>query len=149
MSTMYWIGVDHHKRNTYVTSLKDDGSVFCRRNLSARPEALEAFFGNHPRPFVAGIEAAYAREYVAHIVEAAGEEIRVGHLCPSANKCLRWAFVETVYHDTRSDARAKVQYDRLKASKGWKTARIAIGRHVARMVYHLLEERRPYRPRCR
>lgn len=333
MSTMYWIGVDHHKRNTYVTSLKDDGSVFCRRDLSARREALEDFFGNHPRPFVAGIEACYAWEYVADIVEGLGEEIRVGHplllkafarrhkhndkidsrlsadllyrgsfpaiahppkaarqrrdvyrqrmelvarrtsasarakafadrlgfhatmnlsrppgvrtlaglavptasgdvleshvrglaflneeiarveahikciaehtpetqwvatvpgignylallitseifdidrfasskrlvgyaglapgsfssggkvfrgrLCPNANKSLRWAFVEAVIPYTRKDARAKAKYDRLKRSKGWKTARIAIGRHIARIVYHLLKERRPYRP---
>lgn len=76
---MYWIGVDHHKRNTFVTSLNDDGTVFLRRNLSAAREVLEAFFRNHPRPFVAGIEATYAWEYVADIVEGLGEEIRVGH----------------------------------------------------------------------
>lgn len=76
---MYWIGVDHHKRTSFVTSLAEDGSVYCRRNLSASPEALTAFFRDHPRPFVVGIEATYAWEYVADIVEGLGAEIRVAH----------------------------------------------------------------------
>lgn len=329
---MYWIGVDHHKRNTYVTSLKEDGTLYLRRNLSASAETLEAFFRKHPKPFVVGIEATYAWEYVADIVEAVGEEIRVGHalllkafakrhkkndkidsalsarllyrgdfpaiahppkqarakrdlyrqrmelvarrtsaicrakaladrlgfqatmnlgtlkgmqafrdlpmasthetvaashasfltflyheikrlekaideiaetteetqwlmsiagigtylalliasevfdvnrfpdsshfvsyaglapgswfsggkafaghLCPNANKYLRWAFFETVHHYTVACPWAKAKYDRLHGAKGWKTARTAIARHVAIVAYHLLDERRPYR----
>ena len=76
---MYRIGVDHHKRTSYVTSLAEDGSVFCRHNLSAQSDVLHAFFAEHPRPYVVGIEATYAWEYVADIVEALGAEIRVAH----------------------------------------------------------------------
>lgn len=76
---MFYIGVDHHKHNTYVTSLRHDGSRYLQRNLSARAEVLAAFFRDHPRPYVVGIEATYAWEYVADIVEAERQEIRVGH----------------------------------------------------------------------
>ena len=328
---MYWIGVDHHKRNTYVTSLDEDGTVYLRQNLSAKAETLEAFFGGHPKPFTVGIEATYAWEYVADIVEALGQEIRVGHplllkafakrhkkndkidsalsatllrrgdfpaiahppkearerrdlyrqrmelvarrtsaicrakaladrlgfqatmnlgtlrgiraltalpmgpahepvlvshisfltflyheikrleraidavaqtspemgwlitipgigaylallidsevfdvsrfpnsdhfasysglapgswssggkplaghLCPNANKYLRWAFTEAVHHYIAACPWAKAKYERIKQAKGWATARMAIARHVALVAYHVLKERRPY-----
>lgn len=76
---MYWIGVDHHKHNSYVTSLADDGTVYVRRNLSAHRGVLRAFFADHPRPFTVGIEATYAWEYVADIVEDLGATIHVAH----------------------------------------------------------------------
>ena len=330
---MYWIGVDHHKHNSYVTSLDDDGHVCFRRNLSARADNLQEFFARHPKPFTVGIEATYAWEYVADIVEGLGAEIRVGHplllkafakrhkkndkidsaligrllqrgdfpaiahppksarqrrdlyrqrmemitrrtsatsrakaladrlgfqatmplntfkgigklaalpvpaayrdiirshvafltflcreikrleaiidqaaertpetqwlrsvpgigsylavliaaevfgisrfpnsrrfasyagvapgsfssggkvfgshLCPAANKYLRWAFTETVYHYIAAHGWAKAKYERVKRAKGWKTARLAIARHVAITAYHMLKERRTYRP---
>lgn len=331
---MYYIGVDHHKRNSYVTSLDGRGEIVMRKNLSAKAGNLTAFFSAHPRPYVAGIEACYAWEYVADIVEGLGETIQVGHpqllkafarrhkkndkidswlaawllyrgdfpaiahppkaararrdlyrqrmelvvrrssaasrakaqadrlgfqatmnlstykginalgnlpilrrehqeifashvlfltfltreikrldrvikrvatqnesvvlletipgvgwylglliasevfdinrfpnarkfvayagvapgsfssggkvfrgrLCPNVNRYLRWAFGETVIHYTTASPYAKRKYDRLKAAKGWKTARIAIARHVAGAAYHMLKERRPFRP---
>lgn len=76
---MYWIGVDHHKRNSYVTSLDEDGVVCFRGNLSAKAPVLTAFFANHPQPFTVGIEATYAWEYVADIVEALGASVQVAH----------------------------------------------------------------------
>jgi len=329
---MYWIGVDHHKRNTYVTSLKEDGSVHLQRNLSAQAHVLRAFFRDHPKPYVVGIEATYAWEYVADIVEGLGQEIRVGHplllkafarrhqkndkidsrlsawllyrgdfpairhpdrkarrqrdlyrqrlhlvrrrsgtaarakafadrlgftaemnlstrrgvaalaalpvgqaqatvlashqrlltflyqeieqldkaieavaqctpevqwlmsvpgigpylalliaseifdiarfrraenlvgyagvapgneasggkvfashLAPSVNRYLRWGLCEAVGHYVRACPRLQAKYERLKRAKGWKTARLAIARHIALVVYHLLKERRPYR----
>jgi transposase len=328
---MYWIGVDHHKRNTYVTSLDREGKDYFRGNLSAKAEDLRRFFAGHPRPFTVGIEATYAWEYVADIVEGMGETICVGHplllkafarrhkkndkvdsalsahllwrgdfpriahppqsarlqrdlyrqrmelvvrrtsavsrakaladrlgfqammdlatlkgletfaglpfplrshtvveshvsyltflyhaikrleqaidqtrleapeigwlrtvpgigsylalliasevfdierfgnarrlvsyaglapgawasagkvyashLCSNVNKYLRWAFVETVIHYIKVCRWAQAKYERLKRAKGWKTARLAVARHVATVVYHLLKERRGY-----
>lgn len=76
---VYWVGADHHKRNTYVTSRDPDGAILLRKNLPAKVESLTEFFRNHPKPFVVGIEATYAWEYVADIVEGMGQEVRVGH----------------------------------------------------------------------
>jgi transposase len=330
---MYAIGVDHHKANSYVTSLAEDGTVFSRHNLSASPEVLTAFFRDHPRPFVVGIEATYAWEYVADIVEGLDAKLCVahplllkafakrhrkndkidsaliatllhqghlptiahpplearrqrdlyrqrmelvsrrtgaacrakafadrlgfqatmnlsalkgiaelaalpvgpgrqsvldshvswltflhdeikrlertittvadqdpdskrlktlpgigpylalliasevfditrfpnarhfvsyagvapgsqssagkrfaGHLPAAANKYLRWAFTEIVHHYMAHSAWAKCKYDRLRQAKGWKTARMAIARHVATIVYGLLRQRRDYQP---
>jgi len=75
----YWIGADHHKRNTFLTTRDPQGEIVGRANLPATTDSLTEFFREHPRPFVVGIEATYAWEYVADIVEGLGEEIRVGH----------------------------------------------------------------------
>ena len=331
---MYWLGLDHHKRNTYVTSLDEKGQVVFRGNLSAKPQDLADFFAKHPRPFTAGMEATYAWEYVADMVEGLGQTMRVGHpvllkafarrhkkndkvdsalcahllwrgdfpaivhppqsarqqrdlyrqrmelvarrtsaanrakaladrmgfqavmnlstlkgiqawealpfskesqavveshvkyltflyqaihilekaidqvatrtpqtqwlgtvpgighylalliasevfdierfgnsrrfaayagvapgswssagkvfashLCPNANKYLRWEFTETVVHYITACPWARTKYERLKRSKGWKTARLAIARHVAIVAYRLLKEGRPYEDR--
>jgi transposase len=77
---------------------------------------------------------------------SSGGKVFAGRLCPNANKYLRWAFVETVHHYTAAAPGAKAKYDRLRRKTGWKTARLAIARHVARIAYHLLKEQRPYRP---
>jgi transposase len=75
---MYYIGADHHKRSTYMTSLDASGRVVFKGNLSADRVTLERFLREHPKPFVLGIEACYAWEYVADLAEGLGEEVRVG-----------------------------------------------------------------------
>ena len=330
---MYYVGVDHHKMTQFVTTIKEDGTVYLKRRFNPKAEALRAFFEQHPRPFVVGIEAGYAWEYVADIVEALGFEIHVGHpvllkafaqkhkkndkidswliawllwrgdlptivhpskearqrrdlyrqrmdlvqrrtalssrakawadrhgfqatmnlstrkgvellaalpaepssqfvlsshvttllflydeirrieaeirrvakrtdevmfvdsipgmgpflallvaseifdierfdtsrrlvgysglapgswssggrvyqghLCPNANRYLRWAFCEAVDHFRKQCTWANAKYNRLKKAKDWKTARIAIARHIATITFHLLRDRRPYEP---
>ena len=76
---MYFIGADHHKRSTYMTSLDASGQVVFKGNLSADRVTLERFLREHPKPFVLGIEACYAWEYVADLAEGFGQEVRVGH----------------------------------------------------------------------
>lgn len=76
---MYFIGADHHKRSTYMTSLDASGQVVFKGNLSAHRGTLERFLREHPKPFVLGIEACYAWEYVADLAEGLGQEVRVGH----------------------------------------------------------------------
>jgi transposase len=75
---MYFIGADHHKRSTYMTSLDANGTVVFKGNLSADRTTLAGFLRNHPKPFVLGIEACYAWEYVADLAEGLGEQVRVG-----------------------------------------------------------------------
>ena len=76
---MYFIGADHHKRNTFMTTLDGKGDVVFKRNLSASRATLESFLREHPKPFVLGVEATYAWEYLADMVEETGQEVRVGH----------------------------------------------------------------------
>lgn len=76
---MYYIGADHHKRNTYMTTLDASGRVVFKGNLSAERRVLERFLHEHPKPFVLGVEACYAWEYLADLVEGTGQEVRVGH----------------------------------------------------------------------
>jgi transposase len=87
--------------------------------------------------------AAYAG--VAPGAFGSGGKVFHGHLCPNANRYLRWAFGEAAPHYTKACPQAKQKYERLKRAKGWKTARMAIGRHVALIVYHVLTEGRCYR----
>ena len=50
-------------------------------------------------------------------------------------------------HYTRACPWAKVHYERLRQAKGWKTARMAIARHMARIAYSVLRDGRDYQDR--
>ena len=78
-------------------------------------------------------------------VWASAEKVFASYLCSNVNRYLRWALVETVIHYTQACPWAQAKYRRLKRAKGWKTARLAVARHVAAVVYHVLKERRAYR----
>lgn len=92
---------------------------------------------------------ATSRRFVAYAGLAPGSwssagRVYRGRLCPNANRYLRWAFGEAVTHFRKTSSWADRKYQRLKRAKGWKTARIAIARHIAVIAYHLLRERRAY-----
>jgi transposase len=75
-----------------------------------------------------------------------GGRVYAARLSPQVNRYLRWAFIEAAPHYTRQCPYAQAIYDHLKRRKGWKTARLAIARHVATIVYHVLREQRDYQP---
>ena len=76
---------------------------------------------------------------------SSGGQTARGRLSPNVNRYLRWAFSEAVRHYKAKNAWAKREYDRLCRAKGWKTARVAIARHIATVAYHVLRDQRPYR----
>lgn len=54
---MYYVGVDHHKRTSYMTIMDERGRVVKHGNLVNRPEVVEAFLGAVEGEMSAVIEA--------------------------------------------------------------------------------------------
>jgi len=69
-----------------------------------------------------------------------------GRIIKGGNKWLRWAFVEAVSPACRTDDSLKEGYERIKAKKGYNKARVAIARKLLTLAYHVLKEKRNYRP---
>ncbi len=77
---------------------------------------------------------------------SSGGQTRHGAIPVAANRWLRWAFVSAIpAHVAAAPASALSRtYATLKARLGWRAARIAAARKLARCVYHLLHTREPW-----
>jgi len=69
-----------------------------------------------------------------------------GRLIKHSNKWLRWALVEAVIPAVRSDEELKFEYERIKAKKGYNKAKVAIARRLLTIAFHVLKEKRNYKP---
>ncbi|MEO0127632.1 MAG: hypothetical protein ABIL44_07780, partial [candidate division WOR-3 bacterium] len=61
-----------------------------------------------------------------------------------ANKWLRWAFVEAAHSSIRTSFYFGAYYNHKKNTIGTQAAMIATARRLAKIVYYVLKERRPY-----
>lgn len=78
------------------------------------------------------------------ITHQSGEVTRFGGMPEGCNKYLRWALVEGAHSAARSSLDFKGRYLRLKRSKGAAVAAGAIAHKLAKIVYAVLKENRPY-----
>lgn len=69
-----------------------------------------------------------------------------GRIIKGGNKWLRWAFVEAVIPAVGCDDELKDEYERIKAKKGYNKAKVAIARKLLTIAFHVLKEKRNYRP---
>lgn len=70
-----------------------------------------------------------------------------GRLTKQGNKWLRWALIEAVSPAIRCCPQLRHSYERIKARRGAKDARVATARKLAALVWTVWTERRPYEPR--
>ncbi len=75
---------------------------------------------------------------------ASGGKIYHGRLIKCCNKWLRWAFIEAAHSAIRSSPYFKNYYSIMRAKKGSSTAIIATARKLAKAVYYVLKDERPY-----
>lgn len=78
---------------------------------------------------------------------ASGQTLRHGHLTHQGSPWLRWALIEATTHLQRrrpADRLAR-QFQRLAQRRDAKTARVAVARELAHVVFHILSKRVPYR----
>ncbi len=78
---------------------------------------------------------------------ASGDRMGHGHLTKRGNHWLRWALVEAVRPATQRSPSLRRFYDRLKARRGTKAARVATARKLAELTWYVWTERRPYQER--
>jgi len=69
-----------------------------------------------------------------------------GRIIKGGNKWLRWGFVEAVIPAVGCDDELKEDYERIKAKKGYNKAKVAIARRLLTIAFHVLKERRNFRP---
>lgn len=77
-------------------------------------------------------------------VEQSGSMLVHGPLNINRRKCLRWILLETVWHFIRSSAKWKCLYENHAKRKGFGTAKVIMARHMLKVIYHVLKERRPF-----
>ena len=69
-----------------------------------------------------------------------------GRLTAEGNHWLRWALVEAVVPASYADEGIKERLDSLRKVKSPNVAKTIMARWLLKLVYHILKEKRPYRP---
>ena len=79
---------------------------------------------------------------------SSGGHTRHGSIPAGCNRWLRWALVSAIPTHVRHapESQLSLAYDALKARLGWRVARVAAARKLARTIYHLLRTGEPWRP---
>lgn len=82
---------------------------------------------------------------------ARGGKIYHGDLIPTANKWLKYVFIEAAWTATRCSGYCQAYLHRIKAAKGANVAIVALARRLSEIAFyclkeHRLYEERPYRP---
>lgn len=77
-------------------------------------------------------------------VAQSGDTLIHGPLNINRRKHLRWILLETVWHFIRSSDRWNRLYDTHAKRKGFGTAKVIMARHMLKVIYHVLKERRPF-----
>lgn len=83
---------------------------------------------------------------LAPITRATGGHVTHGPLPKAANRWVRGAFVSAAMSHVRfaPTSRLACYYERMKARIGWRKARVATARKLARAVYGMLRSQRPW-----
>lgn len=73
-----------------------------------------------------------------------GNTLIHGRLNINRRKHLRWILLETVWHFVRSSGKWSRLFETLSKRKGFGTAKVIMARHMLKVIYHVLKERRPF-----
>ena len=78
---------------------------------------------------------------------ASGGKVRHGHLIPSCNRWLRWAYVEAAWIAQRTSPYCHNYFERIKRRKGANSANTALARRLCEITWYCLKENRVYEVR--
>ena len=87
-----WVGIDLHRRRSFVTAISQEGEVSLRRRIANDPEAFLELLGDPEGTHVA-LEATYGWEWLADLLEDAGYELHLAH--PLRTRAIAAARVKT------------------------------------------------------
>lgn len=79
------------------------------------------------------------------IVRNSADKVRHGHITKQGNRNLRWILVEAVTKAKDTDPNLKQKYQRLCKRRGKMIARVALARHLLRVIYYMLRDKTDYR----
>ena len=77
-------------------------------------------------------------------VSASAKKTFHGPINKNRRKSLQWIILENVYHFIKADPTMQKKYIKLKKRKGHNTAKVALGREMLKIIYHVLKEERSY-----
>jgi transposase len=87
-----WVGIDLHRRRSFVTAVDEQGEVSLRRRIANDREAFLELLGDPEGTHVA-LEATYGWEWLADLLEDAGFELHLAH--PLRTRAIAAARVKT------------------------------------------------------
>jgi transposase len=87
-----WVGIDLHRRRSFVTAISEEGEVSLRRRIANDREAFLELLGDPQGTHVA-VEATYGWEWLADVLQDAGYELHLAH--PLRTRAIAAARVKT------------------------------------------------------
>ncbi len=87
-----WVGIDLHRRRSFLTAITEEGEVSFRRRIVNDREAFLELLGDPQSTHVA-LEATYGWEWLADLLEDAGFELHLAH--PLRTRAIAAARVKT------------------------------------------------------
>jgi transposase len=87
-----WVGIDLHRRRSFLTGIYEEGEVTFRRRIVNDPEAFLELLGDPEGTHVA-LEATYGWEWLADLLEDAGYDLHLAH--PLRTRAIAAARVKT------------------------------------------------------
>jgi transposase len=87
-----WVGIDLHRRRSFVTAITGEGEVSLRRRIVNDREAFLELLGD-PEGTRVALEATYGWEWLADLLEDAGFELHLAH--PLRTRAIAAARVKT------------------------------------------------------
>ncbi|MFL5859799.1 MAG: IS110 family transposase [Solirubrobacteraceae bacterium] len=87
-----WVGIDLHRRRSFVTAIDEQGEVSLRRRITNEPDAFLELLGD-PDGTPVALEATYGWEWLADLLEDAGFELHLAH--PLRTRAIAAARVKT------------------------------------------------------
>lgn len=76
---MTYLGIDYHKKDSFVTALDESGKKISHGRLASQPDAFKALLKTLPGPFKAVIEASRTWQVMYEILEDLGIPTEVAH----------------------------------------------------------------------
>ena len=77
-------------------------------------------------------------------VRNSADKVRHGHITKEGNRNLRWILVESAMHAKNTNPKLKRIHARLSKRRGRMIARVAIARHLLRIIYYMLRDKTDY-----
>jgi transposase len=93
MNELYYIGVDLHKRYSYVTVIDQSGSIIHRKRLENDESEIQSYFEQWSKGSKVAIEATYNWYWLVDLLEQMGFEVSLSH--PYKTKIIGEAKIKT------------------------------------------------------
>jgi transposase len=94
-----WVGIDLHRRRSFVTAINEEGELSLQRRIVNDREAFLELLGDPDGTHVA-LEATYGWEWLADLLEDAGFELHLAH--PLRTRAIAAARVKTDAVDAKT-----------------------------------------------